>query len=108
MNSPTDNVDPYLWLEEIDSPQVREWISARNAETTGALIDARFEADRKAVLDMLNADDRIPGGASSTSRRAASPPTTPRCRRQRRRRAGSTPTVTVLTFCSRSDPTVVA
>jgi prolyl oligopeptidase len=63
MNSPTDNVDPYLWLEEIDSPQVREWISARNAETTGALIDARFEADRKAVLDMLNADDRIPGAA---------------------------------------------
>jgi prolyl oligopeptidase len=55
--------DPYLWLEEVDSPQVREWITARNAETTGALIDARFEADRKAVLDMLNADDRIPGAA---------------------------------------------
>jgi len=55
--------DPYLWLEEIDSPQVREWITARNAETTGALTDARFEADRKAVLDMLNADDRIPGAA---------------------------------------------
>jgi prolyl oligopeptidase len=62
MTTPTPD-DPFLWLEEIDSPQVREWITARNAETTGALIDARFEADRKAVLDMLNADDRIPGAA---------------------------------------------
>ena len=60
MSSPTPD-DPYLWLEDIDSPQVREWITARNAETTGALIDPRFEADRTAVLDMLNADDRIPG-----------------------------------------------
>src|SRR5215467_9808708 len=59
MTSTTSDV-PYLWLEEIDSPQVREWITARNAETTGALVDARFEADRKTVLDMLNADDRIP------------------------------------------------
>jgi len=60
MSSP-DNTDPHLWLEEVDSPQVREWIAARNAETVGALVDARFEADRKAVLDILNADDRIPG-----------------------------------------------
>jgi prolyl oligopeptidase len=60
MNSP-DSTDPYLWLEDLDSPQVREWITARNAETVGALVDARFEQDRKTALDMLNADDRIPG-----------------------------------------------
>ena len=60
MQTSTDT-DPYLWLEEIDSPQVREWIAARNAETVGALEDARFAADRTAVLEMLNADDRIPG-----------------------------------------------
>jgi prolyl oligopeptidase len=58
MNSQTD--DPFLWLEEIDSPQVREWITARNAETTGALTDARFEQDRATLLALLNADDRIP------------------------------------------------
>ena len=40
---------------------MREWITARNAETVGGLADARFEDDRKTVLDMLNADDRIPG-----------------------------------------------
>jgi prolyl oligopeptidase len=58
--NPTDPGDPYLWLEEIDSPQVREWIVARNAETAAALADARFDADRTAALAILDADDRIP------------------------------------------------
>src|ERR1700724_545673 len=52
--------DPYLWLEEMDGPRVREWLDARNAETVKALGDARFEADRKTALDLLDADDRIP------------------------------------------------
>ena len=51
--------DPYLWLEEIDSPQVRAWVEARNAETVSALCDAQFENDMAAVLDVLNAPDRI-------------------------------------------------
>jgi len=61
MNSSDIDDDSHLWLEEIDSPQVREWIAARNAETVGALCDARFEADREAALAILDADDRIPG-----------------------------------------------
>ena len=52
--------DPYLWLEEIDSAQVRAWVEARNAETMSALCDAQFEEDRAAVLDIFNAADRIP------------------------------------------------
>jgi prolyl oligopeptidase len=52
--------DPYMWLEEIDSVPVRAWVEARNRETMAALGDAQFEADRKAVLDILEADDRIP------------------------------------------------
>lgn len=52
--------DPYLWLEEIDSAEVRAWVEARNAETAQALCDARFDADRRTLLDLLNADDRIP------------------------------------------------
>jgi len=52
--------DPYLWLEEMDGPRVREWLAARNAETVRALEDARFAADRKTALDLLDADDRIP------------------------------------------------
>src|SRR4051794_12481902 len=55
-----DADDPYLWLEEIESPQVRAWVEARNAETLSALTDAQFEQDRQAILDILNAPDRIP------------------------------------------------
>jgi prolyl oligopeptidase len=52
--------DPYLWLEEIDSAEVRAWVEARNSETVSALCDAQFEKDRVAVLDILDAADRIP------------------------------------------------
>jgi prolyl oligopeptidase len=52
--------DPYLWLEEVDSPQARAFVKARSAETEKALCDARFESDRAALLDILNAPDRIP------------------------------------------------
>lgn len=52
--------DPYLWLEEIDSAAVRAWVEARNGETTAAFCDAQFDSDRRAVLDILNAADRIP------------------------------------------------
>ena len=58
--SAADTNDPHVWLEQIDSPAVREWIAARNAATVGALCDERFEADRKTALGLLNADDRIP------------------------------------------------
>jgi prolyl oligopeptidase len=53
--------DPFLWLEEVDSEPSRAWVAARNAETEKALCDGPFERDRAAVLDMLNAPDRIPG-----------------------------------------------
>src|SRR2546421_324688 len=29
--------DPYRWLEEIDSPEVAEWVKGQNAVTTPAL-----------------------------------------------------------------------
>lgn len=52
--------DPYLWLENIDTPVVRDWVAARNTETMAALGDAQFEADKAAVLAILDAADRIP------------------------------------------------
>jgi prolyl oligopeptidase len=52
--------DPFVWLEEVDSPQARAWVEARNAETKRALCDTQFERDRSALLDILNAPDRIP------------------------------------------------
>ena len=52
--------DPFVWLEEVDSPQVHAWVEARNAETVNALCDTQFERDRIALLDILNAQDRVP------------------------------------------------
>ena len=52
--------DPYVWLEEIDSPQAKTFVEARNAETLGKLCDAQFERDRAAMLAILDAPDRIP------------------------------------------------
>jgi prolyl oligopeptidase len=53
-------VDPYLWLEDIDTAPVRAWAAERNSETLAALADAQFESDKAAVLAILNAADRIP------------------------------------------------
>jgi prolyl oligopeptidase len=52
--------DPFMWLEELDSEPSRKWVAAHNAETEKALCDGQFQRDRTAVLDMLNAPDRIP------------------------------------------------
>lgn len=52
--------DPFIWLEQVGSPQARAWVEARNAETEKALCDDQFERDRAALLDILNAPDRVP------------------------------------------------
>jgi prolyl oligopeptidase len=52
--------DPFIWLEELDSDKSRAWVAARNAETEKALCDDQFQRDRAAVLEILNAPDRIP------------------------------------------------
>jgi prolyl oligopeptidase len=57
---PSADDDPFVWLEEVESPRARAWVAARNAETANALCDAQFEQDRTALLDVLNAPDRIP------------------------------------------------
>jgi prolyl oligopeptidase len=54
------NDDPFIWLEEVDGARVRAFVAARNAETTQALCDSRFEQDRSALLEILNSPDRIP------------------------------------------------
>jgi prolyl oligopeptidase len=52
--------DPFVWLEQVDSLEARAWVEARNAETKDALCDTQFDQDRTALLDILNARDRIP------------------------------------------------
>ncbi len=60
IDSSREDDDPYQWLEDLDSAEARAWVEARNAETQAALCDQRFEQDRRTLLDLLNADDRIP------------------------------------------------
>ena len=52
--------DPFIWLEEVHGERARAFVAARNAETTQALCDARFEQERSALLEILNSPDRIP------------------------------------------------
>jgi prolyl oligopeptidase len=52
--------DPFIWLEEVDSPPSRAWVAARNAEAEKALCDGEFERDRATMFDILNAPDRVP------------------------------------------------
>jgi hypothetical protein len=38
--------DPYLWLEDIESPRVLDWVEAQNAEILQRFNDAGVIADR--------------------------------------------------------------
>lgn len=53
--------DPYLWLEATDDEQVLEWVKRHNAPTVARLSGERFEQMRADVLDVFDADTRIPG-----------------------------------------------
>jgi prolyl oligopeptidase len=52
--------DPLLWLEEIEGERAVAWVEAQNKRTDGFLCDQAYRADYDAVLEILNADDRIP------------------------------------------------
>jgi len=55
--------DPHLWLEEIESPAVLEWVRAENARALAVLeADPRFEPMRREALAILTSDARIPFG----------------------------------------------
>ena len=53
--------DEFLWLEEVDGEDALGWVKQRNAETEADLfLDGAFEALRRDILEVLEADDRIP------------------------------------------------
>ena len=52
--------DPYLWLEEVEGARAVEWVDAQTAATLGRLADRRFEADRDALLTLLDRPDNLP------------------------------------------------
>jgi len=57
----TDEIDPFLWLEEVDGDDALEWVKTQNACAEADLfVDPRFEPLRERALDVLEAEDRIP------------------------------------------------
>jgi len=53
--------DPYIWLEEKDSPRSMAWVEAHNAKTVATLeADARYKPFYDAALKVATAEDRIP------------------------------------------------
>jgi prolyl oligopeptidase len=53
--------DPYLWLEQVSSPQSQAWVETENKRTLGLLeSDPRFATLNADALHILEATDRIP------------------------------------------------
>jgi prolyl oligopeptidase len=52
--------DPYLWLEEIESPKALDWVKKENAKADARLTNRPgFEADRKRAREILDDDRQI-------------------------------------------------
>ncbi len=53
--------DPYIWLEEKDSPRAMAWVEAHNAKTRADLeADPRYKPFYDEALALATAEDRIP------------------------------------------------
>ncbi|MFI6070693.1 prolyl oligopeptidase family protein [Actinoplanes sp. NPDC051343] len=55
-----DADDPYLWLEDLDSPDARRWVADRNDEALAAVAGDGFAALKGAIREVLDSKDRIP------------------------------------------------
>ena len=59
---PTDDgADPHLWLEEVEAPEVLDWVRSHNEVATQRLVTPRFGELEGAVLEVLDSTDKIPG-----------------------------------------------
>jgi len=57
----TDEADPYLWLEEIDSARAMNWVRAKNTETRQKLASQPiYEELRREALAALDSPSRLP------------------------------------------------
>ena len=53
--------DPFLWLEEVESPRALEWVETRNAATVAELTrHPSYEPIFQRTMQILDSDDRIP------------------------------------------------
>jgi prolyl oligopeptidase len=59
-NTMIDEEDPYIWLEEVESPESIEFAKSANAKCLAELGDPSETDTYKRVLTALQSDDRIP------------------------------------------------
>ncbi len=56
-----DADDPFIWLEDPDSPKALDWVRGQNARSAAVLeADPRYEPLHHAALKIVDATDRIP------------------------------------------------
>ncbi|MEM8786583.1 MAG: S9 family peptidase, partial [Pseudomonadota bacterium] len=57
-------VDPFEWLEAIEDEAALDWVRAENTRSKGEIeADPRFPVFKDTMLEILNAEDRIPYGS---------------------------------------------
>ncbi len=57
-----DEADPYLWLEDVESPRALAWVREQDAITTAELQgDPGYPALERRLLSIFDSKDRIPG-----------------------------------------------
>jgi prolyl oligopeptidase len=58
--------DPYIWLEDVQGARALAWVKQQNARSTKVLkADPDYRRDYEALLDIMDATDRIPYGIVS-------------------------------------------
>lgn len=65
-SGPTTPADPYLWLEDVEGERALAWVAERNAHAEASIarapaVAARFEETERAILEVLDSTDKIPG-----------------------------------------------
>ena len=56
--------DPYAWLEDVHGKKQLDWVKEQNRVSLGPLkADPRYASNYKSVLEVLDAQDRIPYGS---------------------------------------------
>src|SRR5579875_2121256 len=59
--APAADADPYIWLEQVDSPRAMDWVNQHNAATFKVLeSDPHYQTFYEQALAIAGAKDRIP------------------------------------------------
>ena len=62
--TPSDNADPYAWLEDVHGAGPLAWVAERNKKSLTVLkADPRYQKNYDSILEVLDAPDRIPSGS---------------------------------------------